>query len=72
MIVALVVLAAAVNGKEKHQRVEEHFAQFQNDEDIKLITDDDDRPPTKFEGDVQKAQISNIKNTNAHDKFKYK
>lgn len=72
MIVALIALTSAVYGREKQQRVHDHFAEFENDEDIKLITDEDDRPPTTFVGDVQKAKIGKNSNTNTNDKFKYK
>lgn len=46
---------------------------FKDDKEIALPDDDDeDKPPTIFEGDVQKAKILNQENLNqGKGKFKY-
>lgn len=71
MILTLIVLASAA--KQKEQRVQEHFSEFENEDGIKLITDEDKRAPTKFEGDAMTAKIHSIKNSNhGRGKFNYK
>lgn len=71
VILTLIVLASAA--KQKEQRVQEHFSEFENEDGIKLITDEDKRAPTKFEGDAMTAKIHSIKNSNhGRGKFNYK
>lgn len=71
--VVLTLIALTSAAKQKEQRVQEYFSEFQNDEDIKLITDEDERPPTTFEGSAMTAKINSLKNSNqGRGKFNYK
>lgn len=52
--------------------IEEYFTDFAGEEDIHLITGEDDRPPTNFVGDVMKAKTTSIKTKQGTNKFNYK
>lgn len=52
--------------------LKEHFKDFANEPNINLITDEDERPPTSFSGDVMQAKITSQNNNNGKGKFNYK
>lgn len=69
VFVAFIAVASAAKVKKP---IKDYFADFAGEEDIHLITDDDDRPPTNFVGDVMKAKINSIKTVQGRGKFNYK
>lgn len=72
MFIVLVALASARRVKKPQSAIEQHFRDFAGEEDIHLITQDDDAPPTNFVGDVMKAQTTSIKTQTGSKKFNYK
>lgn len=66
---ALACMASAARVKKP---IEEYFTDFAGEEDIHLITGEDDRPPTNFVGDVMKAKTTSIKTKQGTNKFNYK
>lgn len=69
-IVVFAALIAVASARRKP--IEEVFADFAGEEDIHLITDEDDRPPTDFMGDVMKAKTTSLKTQAGRGKFNYK
>lgn len=69
--VAFVTLVSAARQPKKP--IAEYFSDFAGEEDIHLITGDDDRPPVTFQGDVMKAKTTSLKiNKHGQGKFNYK
>lgn len=66
---AFIAVASAAKVKKP---IEAYFADFASEEDIHLITGEDDRPPTYFAGDVMKAKTTSIKTKQGANKFNYK
>lgn len=52
--------------------IAEQFADFAGEEDIHLISGDDNRPPVNFQGDVMKARTLSSKTLQGQGKFNYK
>lgn len=69
-IVVCVAFAALASAAKKP--IAEHFTDFAGEEDIHLITDDDDRPPVNYQGDVMKAKTTSLKTSQGQGKFNYK
>lgn len=69
----IVVFAAFIAvASARRKPIEDIFADFAGEEDIHLITDEDDRPPTDFVGDVMKAKTTSLKTQSGGGKFNYK
>lgn len=71
IVVCLAFVALASAAKTKRP-IAEYFSDFAGEEDIHLITGDDDRPPVNFQGDVMKARTTSIKTLQGQGKFNYK
>lgn len=72
VFIVLVAIASARRVKKPQSEIDQHFRDFAGEEDINLITQDDDAPPTNFVGDVMKAQVTSIKTQTGAKKFNYK
>lgn len=72
-IVVFVALIAFASAARKVKRpIESYFSDFAGEEDIHLITGEDDTPPTQFVGDVMKAQTTSLKTLTGSKRFNYK
>lgn len=61
----------AISAAARHSKpTKDPFSDFAGEPDLNLITDDDDKPPTQFVGDVMHAKITALKNSN-HGKGKF-
>lgn len=69
--VAFIALASAAKVKKP---IADYFSEFAGEKDIHLITEDDDRPPVNFQGDVMKAKTTrfNVNTVRGGGKFNYK
>lgn len=76
VIAAVVALSAdtvtARRVKKPIEKIAQAFSDFAGEDDIDLIINDDNRPPTNFVGDVMKAQTTSIKQLTGSKKFNYK
>lgn len=63
---------SCVSSRKLNKPTKDPFIDFVGDPDLKLITDDDERPPTSFTGNVMQAKITSLKNSNHGKKFGYK
>lgn len=69
----LAAIIAAASAARYAKPIEEYFKDFANEPDIHLITDEDNRPPTTFTGDVMQAKITSLNNVvGGRGKFNYK
>lgn len=58
--------------KKPIEQIAQAFSDFAGEDDIDLIINDDNRPPTNYVGDVMKAQTTSIKQLTGSKKFNYK
>lgn len=68
--VAFVAVMVASAAKTK-KPIAEYFTDFAGEPGIDLIIDEDERPPTNFQGDVMKAKTTSIKTVQGKGKFNY-
>lgn len=77
VVIAAVVALSAVSVtarrvKKPIEQIAHAFRDFAGEDDIDLIINDDNRPPTNYVGDVMKAQTTSIKQLTGSKKFNYK
>lgn len=72
VVAVVVVLGSARRVKKPIEKIAQEFSDFAGEDDIHLIINDDNRPPTNFVGDVMKAQTTSIKQLTGSKKFNYK